>query len=109
MYTSGAAESRPSMAHAVMLGECPYSRAVERKFVRLPAWVIFYRRGRKKHVAMVRDMSRPGIFFYSEYRPPEAEEIEFVMKMPKWTHTAPIACNGTFARVESTAPGPPLR
>ena len=65
MYTSGAAESRPSMAHAVMLGECPYSRAVERKFVRLPAWVIFYRRGRKKHVAMVRDMSRQGIFLNS--------------------------------------------
>jgi len=105
MYTSGAAESRNSMAHAVMLGECPYSRAVERKFVRLPAWVIFYRRGRKKHVAMVRDMSRQGIFFYSDYRPSEGEEIEFVMKFPKWTNTAPIACKGIVVRVESPAPG----
>jgi len=88
MSTCHTAESRNSMAQAVMLGECPYSRAAKRKFVRLPAWVIFYRNGRKKHVAMVRDMSRQGIFFYS-----------------KWTNTAPIACKGIVVRVENPVPG----
>jgi|SRR5437588_11847074 len=104
MSTCHTAESRNSMAQAVMLGECPYSRAAKRKFVRLPAWVIFYRNGRKKHVAMVRDMSRQGIFFYSDFRP-SGEEIEFVMKFPKWTNTAPIACKGIVVRVENPVPG----
>jgi hypothetical protein len=87
------------------LGDYTHQRAAKRKFVRLPAWVIFYRINQQKHVALVRDMSRKGIFFYSDFRPLLGEEIEFVMKFPKWTNTAPIACKGTVVRVECATPG----
>jgi hypothetical protein len=104
--------SKPSSAEgphtktaAVMRGEFPHKRAAKRKFVRLPAWVIFYRLDKQKHVALVRDMSRQGIFFYSDVRPLLGQDIEFVMKFPKWTNTAPIACKGTVVRVERAAPG----
>lgn len=91
--------------HAIMLGDCPNRRATKRKFVRLPAWVIFYRTDHKKHVAMVRDISRLGIFFYSDFQPASGDEIEFVIKFPKWTKTPPIACKGTVVRVEQATPG----
>ena len=96
---------RSSTRDAIMLGECPNRRAAERQFVCLPAWVIFYQFGQQKHVAMVRDISRQGIFFYSDLRPAPGDEIEFVIKFPKWTKTAPVACKGTVVRVEHAAPG----
>jgi PilZ domain len=88
-----------------MIGEYPNRRASKRKFVRLPAWVIFYRTNQQKHVAMVRDISRQGIFFYSDVQPAAGDEIEFVIKFPKWTNSPPIACKGTVVRVEHAAPG----
>ena len=90
---------------AIRFGDYPQQRAAKRKFVRLPAWVIFYRVNQKKHVALVRDISRKGIFFYSDFRPQLGQDIEFVMKFPKWTNTAPIACQGTVVRLECPTPG----
>jgi hypothetical protein len=94
-----------SASRATTLGDYAHQRATKRKFVRLPAWVIFYRVNQQKHVALVRDMSRKGIFFYCDFRPLLGEDIEFVMKFPKWTNTAPIACKGTVVRVECAVPG----
>ncbi|HET7441147.1 MAG TPA: PilZ domain-containing protein [Terriglobales bacterium] len=90
---------------AIMLGDCPNRRAVERKFVRLPAWLIFHGANKQKHVAMVRDISRRGIFFYSDVHLNTGEEIEFVVQFPKWTNSAPISCKGKVVRVEQAAPG----
>src|SRR5947209_19278932 len=86
-----------------MLGMCPnHQRSATRKFLRLPAWS---RVNFQKHVAMVRDMTRQGIFFYSDVRPQVGEEIAFVMKFPKWTQSSPIACKGKVVRVEEAVPG----
>src|SRR5947209_19197947 len=86
-----------------MLGMCPnHQRSATRKFLRLPAWS---RVNFKKHVAMVRDMTRQGIFFYSDIRPQVGEEVAFVMEFAKWSHRSLIACKGRVVRVEQAVPG----
>jgi hypothetical protein len=72
----------------------------ERRFVRLPAWMVFYRHGLRKHVTMVRDLNRSGIYFYSKLAPLAGTDIEFVMKFPEWTNLGPVACKGKVLRVE---------
>lgn len=77
--------SHNSAGEAIMLGLCPnQQRSATRKFHRLPA-TVFYGINLQKHVAMVRDMTRQGIFFYSDVRPQLGKEIAFVMTFPKWT------------------------
>ena len=93
-----------STRDAIMLGECPNRRAVVRNFVRLPAWIVIHGKERQKHVAMVRDISREGIFFYSDVQTAPGEPIEFVLKFPKWTNSAPVFCKGIVVRVERAAP-----
>ena len=94
-----------SPREAIMLGMCPnQQRSATRKFLRLPAWMVFYRVNFKKHVAIVRDMTRQGIFFYSDIRPQVGEEVAFVMKFPKWSHRSLIACKGKVVRVEQAIP-----
>jgi len=80
-------------------------RSTARQFLRLPAWIIFYRTNLQIHVAFVRDMSRQGIFFHSDIEPWEGDEISFVLRFPTWANSAVIACKGTVIRVEQAAPG----
>jgi hypothetical protein len=87
-----------SPREAIMLGMCPnQQRSATRKFLRLPAWMVFYRVNFKKHVAIVRDMTRQGIFFYSDIRPQVGEEVAFVMKFPKRSHRSLIACKAKLS------------
>lgn len=80
-------------------------RAAERRFLRMAAWMIFYRHGLRKHPSMVRDINRTGIYFYSNFAPAIGTEIEFVMKFPKWTNLGPVACKGEVLRVEQRIDG----
>src|SRR5215467_6184524 len=89
-------------------------RRTRRRLLGLPAWMIVYTaNSRQKHFARVRDMSRAGIFFYSELRPTVGEEIDFILRFPRWTKAPALACKGEVLRVEqsvSTArPGIALR
>lgn len=80
-------------------------RAERRRLLRLPAWIIFYKVDqRKKHVCIVRDMTRSGVFFYSDFRPNVGDVIEFLLKFPKWTKTAALALKGEVLRVEQPDP-----
>ena len=88
---------------ALAIGTYQQPRAVTRKLLRLPAWIVFYRGSLTKYVAMVRDMTREGIFFYSDFKPAVGDQIEFVLKFPKWTNTGVVACKGKILRVEQTA------
>ena len=63
--------SHYSPGEAIMLGVCvcPNQQgSVSRKFLRLPAW-FFFGVNPSKHFAIDRDMTRQGIFFYSDVRP----------------------------------------
>ena len=101
---AGTAVVQMSQQAAIAVG-CPKQRSMKRKLLRLPAWIVFYRTSLKKHVTMVRDMTREGIFFYSDVRPSVGEEIAFVLKFPKWTKTPTVACKGEVMRVEEAVPG----
>ncbi len=71
----------------------------------MPSWMIFYREGLRKHVSLVRDLDRKGMYFYSKMAPEIGSEIEFVMRFPKWTNLQLIACKGKVLRVEQPADG----
>ena len=92
-----------------MVQTTPYlvsdQRAFDRRFVRMPSWMIFYRHGLKKHVGMVRDLNRCGIYFYSDLVPDVGSELEFVMRFPKWTNLRIVACKGKVLRVEQPKDG----
>src|SRR5437868_14803347 len=98
--------SHNSPREAIMLGMCPnQQRSSTRKFLRLPAWMVFYGDSFQKHVAMVRDMTRQGIFFSSDVRPQLGEEIAFVMKFPTRTQSSPLAGQGKLVRIQQDVLG----
>jgi hypothetical protein len=102
VLTSPSTQSSPR--EAVMVEErFNFRRSTTRKFLRLPAWMVFYRVNLQKHVALVRDASRQGIFFYSDIQPSEGDRIDFVLRFPKWTNSGVIVCKGTVVRVEQAA------
>jgi hypothetical protein len=90
---------------AVMAGDGFKRRSTTRKILRLPAWMVFYRANLQRHVALVRDASRQGIFFYSDIQPFKGDHIDFVLRFPKWTNSGVIVCKGTVVRVEQATPG----
>ena len=57
--------------------------------------------GRETHSGIVRDISKEGIFFYSNYKPQLQEIITFVLHMSD----NKIYCTGQVLRVEQKAPG----
>lgn len=96
----------PSLAFPLFQPEFFASQRIEeRRFLRMAAWMIFYRHGLRKHVSLVRDVNRRGIYFYSNFAPALGTEIEFVMKFPKWTNLGPVACKGEVLRVEQPVDG----
>ena len=80
-------------------------RSSDRRFVRMPSWMVFYRYGMKKHVSMVRDLNHGGMYFYSKLVPEVGSDLEFVMKFPKWTNLDLLACKGKVLRVEQPRDG----
>ena len=80
-------------------------RSTKRRLLRLPAWItVRHADGPMKYVAMVRDMTREGIFFYSDFQPKIGDEIDFVLSFPKWTNTPTVECQGRVLRVEQPDP-----
>src|SRR5689334_9867362 len=80
-------------------------RRHERRFVCMPSWMIFYRYGLNKHVGMVRDLNRCGMYFYSSLAPKVGSDLEFVMRFPRWTNLRLVACKGRVLRVEQPKNG----
>ncbi|HXB21801.1 MAG TPA: PilZ domain-containing protein [Candidatus Solibacter sp.] len=57
--------------------------------------------GTEAHAGIVRDISKDGIFFYSNYKPRLQEIIAFVLHMSG----SKISCTGQVIRIEEKAPG----
>lgn len=57
--------------------------------------------GKESHSGIVRDISKDGIFFYSNYKPQPHEIITFVLHMSG----SKVACTGQVIRIEEKAPG----
>lgn len=80
-------------------------RVSDRRLLCLPAWVIFYRASCEKQIIKIRNMTRQGMFFYSDLPLCPGETVEFVMRLPRWTKSAPVACRGVVTRVEKSKTG----
>ncbi len=111
MFTAAVTQANKSRTR---VGKVSDQRRTRRRLLGLPAWIIVYTvNSRQKYVTRVRDMSRAGMFFYSELRPTVGEEIDFILRFPRWTKAPALACKGEVLRVEqsvSTArPGIALR
>ena len=57
--------------------------------------------GTESHAGIVRDISKDGIFFYSNYTPQPQEIITFILHMSG----SKISCTGQVVRIEQGVPG----
>jgi len=87
-------------AHAAMLGQA-IARNAARVFVRLPAWVTVGWQDSSEHVAFVRDISSRGIFFYSDWKPAQGEQLDFLLQYLSGNNRIRLHLSGTVVRVES--------
>jgi len=60
--------------------------------------------GTEKHVGLIRDLSRYGIFVYSDFTPSLGETLQVVFT-GQGREGASISCTGTVVRVETRAAG----
>ena len=81
-----------------MTGDQPERRWKKRTLVRLPVWIQLQPSDPHRHMGMVRDMNRKGIFFYSDFGSTPGDQLEFVLRFPAWTNNAPISCKGKVVR-----------
>jgi hypothetical protein len=45
------------------------------------------------------------MFLYSDLSFCPGQQIEFVLRLPRWTRSSPIVCRGVVTRVENSAAG----
>ncbi len=86
--------------HGIMLAPQVNKRSTPRSLVIFPV-SITKKNGGETHSGIVRDISKEGVFFYSNYRPQPQDVISFVLHMSD----NKIACTGQVLRVEQKAPG----
>jgi len=92
--------SHVERVHGIMLAPQVNKRCNPRSLVIFPI-TITAENGRETHSGIVRDISKDGIFFYSNYKPQPQEIITFVLHMSDNR----ISCTGQVLRVEQKAPG----
>ena len=105
MQASDFAPLHNASAEAVMTGDQPERRWKKRTLVRLPVWIQLQPSDPHRHMGMVRDMNRKGIFFYSDFGSTPGDQLEFVLRFPAWTNNAPISCEGKVVRVQKAPVG----
>ena len=76
-------------------------RAASRTLVVLSATVHFQGKG---HVGLIRDISRDGLFVYSDFMPKLGDSIRVEIK-DRGNGTSRVLCCGAVVRVESKAAG----
>ena len=57
------------------------------------------------HVAMIRDVSATGIFFYSDFKPPVGARVSLTLEIRTSTGNTRIRCDGKVVRVEQIRAG----
>jgi len=58
-----------------------------------------------QHVALVRDISAKGIFFYSDSLPTLGDQLDFVVEYLTGSDRVRLHLKGTVVRVENALPG----
>lgn len=57
-----------------------------------------------EHIALVRDISFHGVFFYSNFKPGVDSDLQLALSIPMAGKTVNILCHGKVVRVEESGP-----
>jgi len=90
-----------SLSSQIGWGGWQKQRAASRTLVVLSATVHFQG---KSHVGLIRDISRDGLFVYSDFLPKVGDIVRVEIK-DKRNASDRVLCSGTVVRVESKAVG----
>ncbi len=62
----------------------------------------------RRSAGVTRDISKTGVFFYADFRPPEGSRLELMLTLPPEVTQAdsiPALCNARVVRVEAGGAG----
>lgn len=98
--------TRPALpGEAVMLGMLPQRRSIPRVLVRRTAWLTFKSASEHEHVALVKDISAKGVYFYSDFLPAVGDNLDFVVEYLSGSDRVRLHLKGAVVRVERSVPG----
>ena len=98
--------TRPALlGEAVMLGMLPQRRSIPRALIGRTAWFTFKSASQHEHVALVKDISEKGVYFYSEFLPAVGDHLDFVVEYLAGLDRVRLHLKGAVMRVEQSVPG----
>ena len=103
-----APDQRPVLpGEAVMLGTLSTKRCTALVQTRRTAWITFKFKSSRthEHVALVRDISDKGIFFYSDFLPTLGDQLDFVVEYLNGPAQARLHFKGAVVRVRKANQG----
>jgi hypothetical protein len=95
----------PLPGEAVMLGLSPQRRSTPRVAARRTVRLSFESPCEEDRVALMRDISTKGVFFYSDFSPSVGDELDFVLEFVSVSDNARFHFKGHVIRVEHPSPG----
>lgn len=90
---------------AAILGTVAKQRSTPRLPIRRAAWLTFQTLPEHEHVALVKDISERGIYFYSYFEPGIGDQLEFVVEYLSVSEKVRLHLKGQVVRVEKAASG----
>ena len=99
------ASRTPMRGEAVMLGLLPKRRSTPRILARRTVRLTFESPSEQERVALMRDISAKGVYFYSDFLPNLGDELDFVLQFLSVSHQVRFHFKGHVVRVEYPAPG----
>jgi hypothetical protein len=90
---------------AVMLGTLAKRRSTLRLPTRRIAWLTFQTLPKHERVALVKDISERGIYFYSDFDPDIGDQLEFVVEYLSGSEKVRLHLKGKVVRVEKAGAG----
>src|SRR6266404_6349206 len=90
---------------ADMLGTLAKRRSTPRVPTLRIAWITFTSWLEHEHLALVKDISERGVFFYSDFRPGVGDRLDFVVEFLTGSDKVRLHLKGKVLRVEQAAPG----
>ena len=100
-----AVQSTALRGEGVMLGKVATRRSAPRIPTRRSAWITLNSPLTREHVALVRDISRKGVFFYSDFHPSVGDQLDFVVEFLNSYEGIRLHLKGAVVRVEQAVPG----
>ena len=90
---------------AVMLGKLERRRSTSRISIGRSAWITLNAPLTREDVALVKDISQKGVFFYSDLHPSVGDQLDFVVEFLNNSEGMRLHLRGAVVRVEQVAPG----